>query len=229
MTVIVTGASRGIGRAIADRLYSLGHDVIGIAIKSVREDNYIFPPYKIEQCDVSDIESVRLFYEKIKDKTVSGLVNCAGIMEPLTFALQPYEKYKKIIGTNLIGTINTCSVFLDLMNKDIHTPIINMSSIAAHIPNSNTAYTASKSGIEGFTSSLAKDLYKTKIRPNAICPGLVRTDMSESVFVTSPHLQYYIATQPIGIEVSTSDIADVVELLFDPKSSCIGGQSIQIG
>lgn len=115
------------------------------------------------------------------------------------------------------------------MDVNVHTPIINMSSIAAHIPNSNTAYTASKLGIEGFTSSLAKDLYKTKIRPNAICPGLVRTDMSNSVFATSPHLQYYIATQPIGIEVSTSDIADVVELLFDPKSNCIGGQSIQVG
>jgi 3-oxoacyl-[acyl-carrier protein] reductase len=229
MTVIVTGASRGIGRAIADRLYSLGHDVIGIAIKNVRDDDYVFPKYKIEQCDVSKIESVRLFYEKIKDKKITGLVNCAGIMEPLPISSQPYEKYEKVIGINLIGTMNTCSVFLDLMDKNTHTPIINMSSIAAHVPNSNTSYTASKFGIEGFTSSLAKELYKTKIRPNAICPGLVNTDMSRVVFATNPHLQYYIATQPIGIEVTPSDIADIVELLFDPKSNCIGGQSIQIG
>lgn len=229
MTVIVTGASRGIGRVIAERLHFLGYEVLGIATKNIRDKDYEPAPYEIEECDVSDIENVRSVYQKIKHKKIVGLINCAGIFEAMPFDLQPYERYKEVISVNLLGTINMCSVFLKLMDKEVHTPIINMSSIAAHIPNSNTAYTASKSGVEGFTSSLAKDLCKTKIRPNAICPGVIKTDMSKGVFENNPNLKHYLASQPIGIQVSPSDIADIVELLFDPKSNCIGGQSIQIG
>jgi 3-oxoacyl-[acyl-carrier protein] reductase len=229
VTVIVTGASRGIGRVVAERLHSIGYEVLGISTKNIRDKDYEPAPYSIEECDVSDIENVRSVYEKIKHKKIAGLVNCAGIFEAAPFELQPYERYKEVISVNLLGTMNMCSVFLKLMDTETHTPIINMSSIAAHIPNSNTAYTASKSGVEGFTSSLAKDLRKTKIRPNAICPGVINTDMAKGVFENNPDLRYYIASQPIGIQVTSSDIADIVELLFDPKSNCIGGQSIQIG
>jgi len=229
MTVIVTGASRGIGRVIAERLHSLGYEVLGIATKNIRDKDYQPAPYEIEECDVSNIENVKSVYQKIKHKKIVGLINCAGIFEAAPFSLLPYERYNEVISVNLIGTINTCSVFLKLMDKDVHTPIINMSSIAAHIPNSNTAYTASKSGVEGFTSSLAKDLSKTKIRPNAICPSVVDTDMAKVVFKNNPNLEHYLSAQPIGIQVAPSDIADIVELLFDPKSNCIGGQSIQIG
>jgi 3-oxoacyl-[acyl-carrier protein] reductase len=203
--------------------------VLGIATKSIRDKDYQPAPYEIEECDVSNIENVRSVYQKIKHKKIAGLINCAGIFEAAPFSLLPYERYNEVISVNLIGTINTCSVFLKLMDKDVHTPIINMSSIAAHIPNSNTAYTASKSGVEGFTSSLAKDLSKTKIRPNAICPSVVDTDMAKVVFNNNPNLEHYLSAQPIGIQVAPSDIADIVELLFDPKSNCIGGQSIQIG
>lgn len=229
MTVIVTGASRGIGRVVAERLHSLGYEILGISTKSIRDKDYELAPYNIEECDVSDIESVKSVYEKIKHKKIVGLVNCAGIFEAAPFALQPYERYERVIAVNLLGTINMCSVFLKLMNKEVHTPIINMSSIAVHIPNSNTAYTASKSGVEGFTSALAKDLNKTKIRPNAICPGVIKTDMTHGIWENNPNLRQYIESQPIGIQVTSSDIADIVELLFDPKSNCIGGQSIQIG
>lgn len=229
MTVIVTGASRGIGRVVAERLHSLGYEILGISTQSIRDKDYQPALYDIEECDVSDIESVRSVYQKIKHKKIVGLINCAGIFESAPFNLLPYERYSEVILVNLLGTINTCSVFLKLMDKDVHTPIINMSSIAAHIPNSNTAYTASKSGVEGFTASLAKDLCKTKIRPNAICPSVINTDMAKVVFENNPNLDQYLAAQPIGIQVTASDIADIVELLFDPKSNCIGGQSIQIG
>jgi NAD(P)-dependent dehydrogenase (short-subunit alcohol dehydrogenase family) len=229
VTVIVTGASRGIGRVVAERLHSLGYEILGISTQSIRDKDYQPALYDIEECDVSDIESVRSVYQKIKHKKIVGLINCAGIFESAPFNLLPYERYSEVILVNLLGTINTCSVFLKLMDKDVHTPIINMSSIAAHIPNSNTAYTASKSGVEGFTASLAKDLCKTKIRPNAICPSVINTDMAKVVFENNPNLDQYLAAQPIGIQVTASDIADIVELLFDPKSNCIGGQSIQIG
>jgi 3-oxoacyl-[acyl-carrier protein] reductase len=229
MTVIVTGASRGIGRVIADRLHSLGYEVLGIATENIRDKDYDEAPYSIEECDVSNIQNVRALYEKVKHKKISGLVNSAGIFDAIPFEFQPYERYERIIAINLLGTMNMCSIFLKIMDKEVHTPIINMSSIAAHIPNSNTAYTASKNGVEGFTASLAKNLCNTKIRPNAICPGVINTDMSKVVFQNAADVKQYVASQPIGIQVTPSDIADIVELLFDPKSNCIGGQSIQIG
>lgn len=229
MTVIVTGASRGIGRAIAERLHKSGHEVIGISIKSPLDKNYNDPEFLIENADVSSIEDLKLVYEKIKEKKITGLVNCAGVFDALPFSMLSSKRYYEIININLLGTINTCSIFLKLMDESVHTPIVNISSIAAHIPNSTTIYTASKHAVEGFTASLAKDLSKTKIRPNAICPGVIETDMYKSVFKNAPVLSSYVESQPIGIPLTVSHVADVVELLFDPKSNCIGGQSIQIG
>lgn len=229
MTVIVTGASRGIGRAVADRLHFLGHEVIGISLSSPLDFKYDIPAYLIKQADVTNIDDLNNIYKDIKGKTVSGLINCAGIFESLPIKIFPYENYKKVIDINLLGTINTCSTFIKLMNKDIHTPIINISSIAAHIPNQNTAYTASKFAVEGFTAALAKDLSGTKIRPNAICPGMIETDMTRATFQNKLGMDYYTQSQPVGIALDTSHVADIVELLFDPRSNCIGGQSIQIG
>ena len=125
--------------------------------------------------------------------------------------------------------MNTCSLFIKLMDKNLHTPIINIGSSVAHVRNNATAYTASKFAVEGFTSSLAKELSDTKIRPNVICPGMIETRMTSATFKDTNKIQSYINSQPIGIPLSVDHVADVVELLFDPKSNCIGGQAIQIG
>lgn len=229
MTVIVTGASRGIGKAIADRLYSLGHEIIGISLNDVEKNIQGSSKYLIEVADVSDKNSLNAVYEKIKNKKISGLVNCAGIFESLPISLFPYDNYKKVIDVNLIGIMNTCSLFIKLMDKNLHTPIINIGSAVAHVRNNATAYTASKFAVEGFTSSLAKELSDTKIRPNVICPGMIETSMTSVTFKDTNKIQSYINSQPIGIPLSVDHVADVVELLFDPKSNCIGGQAIQIG
>jgi NAD(P)-dependent dehydrogenase (short-subunit alcohol dehydrogenase family) len=126
MTVIVTGASRGIGRVIADRLHSLGYEVLGIATENIRDKDYDEAPYSIEECDVSNIQNVRALYEKVKHKKISGLVNSAGIFDAIPFEFQPYERYERIIAINLLGTMNMCSIFLKIMDKEVHTPIINM-------------------------------------------------------------------------------------------------------
>lgn len=227
MTVLITGAARGIGRYIADRLYDNGHEVIGISKTSPLDSRWEPTRFTVYQADVKDFDSLMSVYDKIKQKTISGLINSAGVFDNFPFSIFNQKDYKNVIETNLIGTINTCSIFLNLMNKNVHTPIINISSLAAHINNNLTAYTASKSGLEGFTSSLAKELYKTKIRPNCIAPGLIHTDMTF-------HIEKFFGegvlnTQPLGIRLESSHVADIVELLFDPKSNCIGGQAIQIG
>lgn len=231
MTVIVTGASRGIGRAISERLHSLGHEVVGISLRDVIDLRYETPKYQIEKADVSDIDSLNSVYEKIKGSTITGIVNAAGVFENLPFLFFPHSNYKKIIDVNLLGAMNTTSVFLKLMDKEKHSPIVNISSVLAHYPNHSTAYTASKAGLEGFTRSLAKDLSHTKIRPNCVCPGLIKTDMTKAnmMFSDANVLKEYMSFQAIGMPLTVDHVADVVELLFDEKSNCIGGQSIQIG
>lgn len=229
MTVIVTGASRGIGRAIAERLQSKNYKVIGISKYSIEDDKYQPPNFDLYQCDVTSIEDLKIIYDKVRNTGVSGLVNAAGIFAAWPMNYFRYEDYKKVIDVNLIGSINTCSIFLNLMDKEKHTPIINISSIASTITNSATVYTASKSGLNGFTSALAKELGKTKIRPNTICPGMIETDMTKITSLDKRAWQSYVDSQPIGIQLTKEHVADVVELLFDERSSCIGGQSIQIG
>lgn len=229
MTVIVTGASRGIGRAIAERLYLKGHDVLGISKYSKEDDKYPAPIFEMEQADVTKIEDLNKVYEKIKHKTVSGLVNSAGIFTAMPIEYFKYEYYKKVIDTNLIGAMNTCSIFIKLMDKKTYTPIINISSLASSTINDATAYTASKAGLDGFTAALAKELRATKIRPNSICPGIINTDMNILKANDKKLWQALVNAQPIGIQLTTQHVADVVELLFDEKSSCIGGQSIKIG
>lgn len=229
MTVIVTGASRGIGRAIAERLYSKGYDILGISKYSIEDDKYPKPDFKLEQADVTDLESLKLIYEKIKDNKVLGLVNAAGYFASWPMNYFKYEDYKKVIETNLIGVINTCSIFIKLMDRKIHTPIINISSGSSLVANDATVYTASKAGVNGFTSSLAKELSNTKIRPNTICPGMIKTDMTALKSMDKKAWEIYVQSQPIGIQLTPDHVADIVELLFDERSSCIGGQSLQIG
>lgn len=229
MTVIVTGASRGIGRAIAERLYLKGYDVLGIYKKTIEDSKYGETIFELEQADVTNIEDLNLIYEKIKHKKVSGLINAAGLFAAWPISDFKYEDYKKIIETNLIGSINTCSIFLDLMDKNKHTPIINISSIASFVTNDATIYTASKAGLNGFTSSLAKELKNTKIRPNCICPGMIETDMTRLTALDKNKWKMLVESQPIGIQLTPQNVADIVEILFDEKTSCIGGQSIQIG
>ncbi len=229
MTVVVTGASRGIGRAIAERLYLKGYDVLGIYKKTIEDNKYSPTIFELEQADVTSIEDLNLIYEKIKYRGVSGLINAAGLFAAWPINNFKYEDYKKIIETNLIGSINTCSIFLDLMDKNKHTPIINISSIASFVTNDATIYTASKAGLNGFTASLAKELKHTKIRPNCICPGMIETDMTRLTALDKNKWKALVESQPIGIQLTPQNVADIVEILFDEKSSCIGGQSIQIG
>lgn len=229
MTVIVTGASRGIGRAIAERLHSKGYEVLGISREGDNTDRSPKANFKIQKADVCNVEDLNLIYESIKNKKVSGLINAAGVFSSMPIENFKYEVYKKIIDVNLIGLINTCSIFIKLMDKNIHTPIINISSISAHVPNEATVYSASKAGVNGFTSSLAKELRFTKIRPNTICPGLIETDMTRITSLDKNRWNQIVSAQPMGVQLSLDNVADVVEIFFDEKTSCIGGQFIQIG
>lgn len=227
MNIVITGASRGIGRSIADRFYSKGFNVIGI-----HYDSFIHKPapgikFELIKADVSDISSLNQVSEKLGDIKLSGLINAAGIYENRSIEDFDPSRYKRIIDVNLLGTINSCKVFAKKMDADTHTPIINFGSIAAHIQNTSFAYSSSKAAVENFTRSLALQFNKTKIRPNCLCPGYVDTDMT----MGSPEnlVQEHLKNQVLQNKINIDDIVDIVELLFDERSRSISGQCIQIG
>jgi 3-oxoacyl-[acyl-carrier protein] reductase len=226
--IIVTGSSRGIGNVIANRLSKNGYDVIGIS-RGIPQNDVSFKTY---QADVSQQNTLTPIFEDLKEKniTVQALINCAGILETpfVDWLTIEQSEMESIFSTNVIGTMNSCQVFLPLMDKKQHTPIINMASLSAHSVTDFAIYGASKHAVYGFTKSLAKKLQNTSIRPNCISPGPIKSTMTEGI----PDMAFklFAGSQIINRTVFTSDdICNVVELLLDPKSSSLTGQAFHIG
>jgi 3-oxoacyl-[acyl-carrier protein] reductase len=227
--IIVTGSSKGIGNAIANRLSKNGHEVLGIS-RTLPKDESSFKTY---QGDVSQKESLIKLQNELKENniTVTGLINAAGILENVLvdWMAKEQSEIEEVFNTNVVGVINSCQTFIPLMNKKEHTPIINIASISAHVQTDLMIYGPSKYAIYGFTKNLARSLKNTSIRPNCISPGpIFPTGMTEAV--PGVLLKHYASSQIINGKIfSPEDICDVVELLLDPKSNSLTGQSFHIG
>lgn len=239
--IIVTGSSRGIGNYIANALSYKGINVIGISRTEPSQTTPFFyktiegeipaRTFKTYIGDVTNKKDLNRIYNELKDNniTIDALINCAGIGEGIypDFLTMQEDHIKNIIETNILGTIYTCQTFIPLMNYKIHTPIINMCSLSAHINTELAVYGASKSAIYSFTRSLSKRLATTMIRPNCISPGLIDTDMIKDM---SPILKSYgIKKQTIDKMFTKKDIYNIVEFLLNPSSNSITGQTFHIG
>jgi 3-oxoacyl-[acyl-carrier protein] reductase len=225
---IVTGSSKGIGNAIANRLLKNGHEVCGIS-RSMPENNSLFKTYT---ADVANKQSLIEIANTLKSEkiTIDGLINCAGVMQKpfVDWSRIQEEDIQSIFSTNVIGTINSCQSFIPLMNIRKHTPIINISSLSAHANTELSIYGSSKHAVKGFTSSLAKILQATSIRPNCIAPGPIKTEMTS--MLSDDMLRMFASPQIINSKVFTSDdICDIVELLIDHRSSSLTGQTFHVG
>lgn len=226
--IIVTGSSRGIGNAIANRLSKNGHEVLGVS-RTMPEDQSNFKTY---QGDVSKKETLMKLQNDLRENgtTVTALINAAGIIDNLllNWMERTELEVQDIFNTNVVGTINACQAFIPLMNKKEHTPIINIASITAHAVTDMVVYGSSKYAVYGFTKNLARQLRNTSIRPNCISPGPIKpSGMANNV--PELILKYLSTTQIIGNVYSPEEICDVVELLLDPRSSSLTGQAFHIG
>lgn len=223
--IIVTGSGSGMGKCIAQRLHSRGEKVLGISLYKPQYD----PEFDTILADVRDLKSL---YRISKDlfengEQVTALINCAGIYEPTPAGLFFEDKAYNVINTNLNGVFNSCQAFLSNMNPDTHTSVINISSVAAHIANEATMYSASKAGVESFTKGFAKQLSKTKIRANCIAPGPIMTDLTKRHLINAD--QSAVSMQIIEKFFDLDDVANVVDLLLDPRSDSLTGQVFHIG
>jgi len=222
--IIVTGASRGLGRAICERLSSTGVETFGLA------RNITNVPFASMNCDVSSHDEVKRVVQALKrdGKKISGLINAAGIASMNLAVTTPPQTAEKIIKTNLLGTIYCCQLISPLIFRHKAGSIINFSTIAVALAlKGESIYVASKSGIEGFTRAFAREMADFNVNVNCIVPGPIDTSLLHGVSLEQ--ISKIVSRQVFQRQFTPDAVCDLVEMLLDPKSKALSGQLFHVG
>ena len=222
-TAVITGASRGIGEAIAYKLASLGANVAviytGNEAAALKVCDKCRHEYGVEakayRCDVSDFNATKETVAKIKADfgTAQILVNNAGITRDGLVAMMKEEDFDTVLATNLKGAFNMIRHMMGLFIRAREGCVINVTSVAGIMGNSGQCnYSASKAGLIGLTKSVAKELAPKGIRCNAVAPGFIATDMTGDQ-TDNPLLNMI----PLGKMGETEDVAEAVVYLVTAK------------
>lgn len=235
-TCLVTGGSRGIGRAIALKLADFGADVAITYARSADAANEIKAAIeskgrnaKAIQADAVDFsEAEKVINEIVADwGKIDVLVNNAGIAKDNLILRMSEEQWDEVITTNLKSIFNYSKVSARPMMKNRGGSIINISSVVGISGNAGQSnYSASKAGIIGFTKSYAKELASRNIRANVIAPGYITTDMTDSL--DEKVLEGIKKATPLGRAGNADEIADAVVFLASDMSSYITGETIRV-
>ena len=222
--IIVTGASRGLGQAITERLTERGEHVIGLARNTDGMNiNAIV-------CDVSEYASVKNASKEIKrmKKPIKAFINAAGTASMNLAVTTNESTVQKLIQTNLVGTIYCCQLFAPIMLRQKHGSFINFSTIAVALAlKGESVYAASKAGVESFSRTFAREMADFNVRVNCIAPGPIRTDLLRGI--TDMQIEKITSRQVIPKQFQKSDVCDLVELLLDEKAASLSGQILNIG
>jgi 3-oxoacyl-[acyl-carrier protein] reductase len=232
---IVTGASRGLGRAIALRLAKSGCDVACVSrsiessretVSGVEEAGRKGRAYAVDVSTGADVEAA--VAEIAADfGTVDILVNNAGVTRDGLLARMSEEDWSAVLDTNLKGAFHWTKPVGRLMVKQRAGRIINISSVIGLIGNAGQAnYAASKAGLIGFTKSIAKEFASRGITCNAVCPGFIETDMTKDLGEDlRKKLLERIPLQRFG---QPEDVAALVDFLCSPGAAYITGQALTV-
>ena len=222
--IIVTGASRGLGKAITERLTEKGEEVIGLA-RSVSG-------LKIEaiECDVSDYTSVKNASREVKrlKKPVKAFINAAGVASMNMAVTTDKDTVQKLIQTNLVGTIYCSQLFAPIMLRQKYGSFINFSTIAVALAlKGESIYAASKAGVESFSRTFAREMADFNVRVNCIAPGPIPTDLLRGI--SENQIAKITSQQIIPKQFQKSDVCDLVELLIDERAASLSGQVLNVG
>ena len=235
-TCVITGASRGIGRGIAEEMAGEGANVVVNYRSSEGESRDVVQTIReaggdaiASQADVTDYEAVGEMRDEVHDAfgPVDILINNAGITKDTTFARMSPEEWKTVIDVNLNGTFNASKVFFEDIKESDQGRLINISSIVGKQGNFGQAnYATAKSGIFGFTRTLALELAPSGSTVNSVAPGFTRTDMLDEV---REDIQERILEEiPMGRFAEVEDISHVVKFLASEEASYITGEVIDV-
>jgi 3-oxoacyl-[acyl-carrier protein] reductase len=236
-TALITGASRGIGRAIAETFASNGCNLILfarsedklLALKQKLEQQYNSIHVFIFAVDVTNTETIKSAVAQISQQKIpiDIIVNNAGVMIDAPLMMMKSEAIKQNIDVNLYGTINITQAFVKLLIKNRNGSIINLSSIVGTNGSAGqSVYSASKSAIIGFTKSLSKELASLNIRVNAIAPGFIDTDLVANL----PEQAKEKTLANIGMKRlgQPTDVSHVALFLASDLSAYVTGQVIGV-
>lgn len=235
-TALVTGASGGIGKAIALALAAEGYD-IGVHYNRSRESAEELVK-QIEEmgrnavalcADVADIKQVETMVEsaRICLGDIDLLVNCAGIADIRLFTDISPAQWERMMGVDLTGTYNCCRLTAPMMIKKRSGCIINISSVwGIYGASCEVHYSAAKAGVIGLTQALAKELGPSCVRVNCVAPGYIETEMNSEF--DSAAVEDVIDRTPLGRTGTPQDIADAVVFLASDKASFITGVTLPV-
>jgi 3-oxoacyl-[acyl-carrier protein] reductase len=226
-TALVTGASRGIGRAIAVELATAGASVVvgyrtgGDEAEEVARET----GGRAVQADVSDPDGARSLVEEAGD--VDVLVNNAGVTRDGLLARMDDEDWRTVLETNLSGAFYTCRATVRGMMRRRSGAIVNVSSIVGvHGNPGQTNYSAAKAGMIGFTKSLARELGSRGVRANVVAPGYVKTALTD--VLPDAAREAMLAATPLGRLGDPEDVARAVRFLCSDEASFITGEVILV-
>lgn len=235
-SAIITGGSRGIGRAISLELAKSGYDIAITYNNSAEKAEEVTAEAEnlgvralSFKADVKEHGSAVNIAEKVSDEfgKIDVLINNAAISLSGLFTDCTPKQWSEVITTNLTGCYNYCHTVLPYMLKEHSGSIINISSMWGQVGAScEVAYSASKAGIIGLTKALAKEVSLSGIRVNAIAPGVIRTDMLSEY--SEQELDALREETPLNRLGNTQDIADCAVFLAGDNSSFITGQIIGV-
>lgn len=228
-TALVTGASRGIGNAIALELKQKGYSVIGTATSQTGVDSLLEKDIEGYILDLNSNDSIDRFWRLLEEnnKSISVLVNNAGITRDNIVLRMSDEEWSDIMNVHLYGTFQLCKRSLKMMLKNKWGRIINISSASASIGNRGQSnYAAAKAGVEAFTKSLAKEVGKRDITINSVAPGFISTDMTEQN--EGVNSDYLVKEIPLGRFGEPNEVASLVGFLCSEDASYITGQTVHI-
>lgn len=233
---IVTGASQGIGRAIAQGLYDSGAGVVinyfeegGGANKNLAQQaaQAMGDRAMIAAADVRNPEQLAEMVRQAVSRfgAVDFLVNNAGILRDKSFKKMTLDEWNAVIETNLTGVFNACKAVADVLRDG--GSIVNIASLSAVTGFFGQAnYASAKAGVMTLTKVLSKELARRNIRANAIAPGVVMTEMGESI--PEENRKAMLAQVPLGRFAQPGEIADVALFLCSDLASYVTGQTIHV-
>ncbi|MDR2007590.1 MAG: SDR family oxidoreductase [Alphaproteobacteria bacterium] len=223
--VVITGASSGIGLAIAKEFAKAGHPLLLLARRAEKLQELNLPNTLCKQVDVRDLDSFASALAEAEKLygDVDLIVNNAGLMQLGDVETQDIAEWNNMIDINLKGVLNGCHVVLPKMVANKTGTIINMSSIAGKKATAGRAvYNATKFGVSAFTESLRQEAAKDNVRVIAICPGIVATELQEhttSDKYKKPLMD--LANNP-NTALKAQDIADIVSYVYNvPQNVCV--------